>query len=256
MRKTLYGLLVFGMCLVTLGSGALAQSTSETPKILFEKEEIKDQKSLFERASKGITDLEKKPFSSVAELENTKTKVKEKVKTYTTTQRIKVEKHPDGSVKESFVTTSFALIPTNKSNINESVTTEGYNGSGSLYNSGTDPSISVKAYSTIYWDNWYDPNNNLYYDLTKVTGGWEPQDSYIQISNRYINLSAIGWAYGVGRVNQGLQVHASINTFSVTAPSEWYPIHAKDTYRTFGSHQKCTISDSSDTWTFDFYNYK
>ncbi|MFC4768560.1 hypothetical protein [Effusibacillus consociatus] len=251
MKKAFYGLLVFAMCSLTTVPAVLANPTSKTPEVVFEKEEIKDQKSLFERASKGITDLENSPFSPVGELENTKTKLKEKVKTISTTQHVKSEKYPNGEVKDAYVTTSFAIIPKHKSQ------TQNYTGSAGLeydqsQSSGQwDESISVYAYSTIYWNKY----NTDYFDLQKVDGGWSIQDSQMGVKDKRVRLAASGYKdYPAGYAEQYKDYYPSGLTYSYFAPSEWVPINSKATPRVFGMIAYCTIFDYTTSWNFTFKN--
>lgn len=88
------------MCCI---SGAAFAMVSDNIVVVFEKQEIKDHKTLFERAKKGITDYD----GFIAEWEGSK---ELKVDKYLTTQKLKSVKDKNGSLTTSYVTTGIFKV--------------------------------------------------------------------------------------------------------------------------------------------------
>lgn len=218
MKKALCEILAASALVLSVQPVTFAELNNTKQEVIYINQEVKDLDKLFKKALKGETVLDETPFQVNADLKNDKTKEKAKVKTYTTTQRLKAVKHEDDTVEETYATTSFALVPKDKSGL---ITTQGsYGTTGSLYNSGYDPeSISVKAYSTIYWTNYTASNGGKYYDLTRVTGGWSSEDSHVTVSNKVAGLRASGYTENNAYKPQGADYSVSGWTFDQPAPS-------------------------------------
>ncbi|MCY9666989.1 hypothetical protein M5X11_18970 [Paenibacillus alginolyticus] len=128
----------------------------------------------------------------------------------------------------------------------------GYGGSGSDASSKTDPSIGVRANSTVYWDNYTDSNNAPYKDITSATGIWDILDPTFYLRDQQVRLVAQGAIPGGFSQNVD-KWWTSGMTFYVAAPTEWQPILiATHTTRALGSDMLCTIHDATTSWSFRF----
>jgi hypothetical protein len=136
-----------------------------------------------------------------------------KVKTYVTTQKLRVTENK-GERQTQYVTTSFATFATVDKN-----------------GSTTDNTGSYRAYATIVWT-----DNSSGIKLTSVSGGWTRLDSAVSISNKKVNFGQTG-----AGCSTSCNVYKSptTNSFSYSAPSTW-PYIADDRLSTFGT---CNINE-------------
>lgn len=156
--------------------------TQDSSKIIYQKEIIKNNDVLFDRAVKGLTDKDGDNFIPKAILVNDQTGEENSLETISTTQLAKIEKLSNDTVKKSYVTTSFVALSYD----------------GSQYKSKYDGSQSVKAYSTIYWDEVnYSGDPITYIDLISVDGGWTTSNS-VSVQNRKVRLGQAGFTYTNG----------------------------------------------------------
>jgi hypothetical protein len=234
MKKVFLNLMLACLLVLVLIPTTFAASLKNEWTTIYEKEEVKDLKTLLKKAKNNETDLTDVPVNTQAELENEATKEKKKPKTYSTTQRLKVEKHADGTTKETFATTTFAAV--------------GYD--SNQFGEGWDDSVGVHGYSTIYWDRY----NTVYFDIRLVNGGWEIQDGQLGIKNKKVVYGANGYDQNGGYQNtQSKTEYPSTFTYTYTAPSAWVPINSK-AQRTFGMTGSCTVFDATTSWSFSFRN--
>ncbi|MEK5645917.1 MULTISPECIES: hypothetical protein [Paenibacillus] len=209
----------------------------------YSSQEIKDIDVLFERARSGISDINDNEISnSTVVIKNEKSGETKDAKAISTTQLLKIETK-EGATKKSYSTTYF---------------TSGYNGSGHDDGDLWDPSsYGVKAYSTLYWDFYYDNDGATYKDITSASGGWTISDSAYYLRNKTVRLFSYGSTpnHTSQTVDKSFNISDSTNTFSVTAPSEWQPVVITDkAYRNLGVSQSCTIYDGTDSssWSFSY----
>jgi hypothetical protein len=118
---------------------------------------------LFDRAINGISDLQDKTFKPETKMVNENGENAD-VKNFSTTQLLKTESYTDGTKENTYATTNFVIVPM-------------YDHIQSYPK--WDSTYGVKAYSTIYWNNWYDPNGLAYLSLQQVVGGWTVNDGTI-----------------------------------------------------------------------------
>lgn len=208
MSKRLFSLVVMAMLLVAI-AWTYAYAAPGDSKVEFEAKEIKDKPVLFERAKKGITDLDDEKIVTRGQLLNKRTGKAEPARIYTTTQLLRVEKLPNGARKSSYATTGFVVAALDHAH---------------YYDYEWDSTFAVKAYGTIYWDWWYDPSGNAYYDLVKVDGGWSIADSTCSLSNKYVDIIQAGWPYGKAYIQQKATKYPSGLTFAYSVPSNWEPV--------------------------------
>lgn len=221
---------------------AFAEQHKIEGSVVFEQAEIRDKDILLKRAKSGISDREGSVLKTNAIVKNSTTGELKDAKIYSTTQKLKAIQL-NGSLTESFVTTSFAEILVD----------------GSRSDSKYDESFSVRAYSTFYW-NEVNINGIKHYEMINATGGWENSDSLIGVQNKYANLQAYGWTLEGGEVyvTQQTNTYPSSNSFNLTAPSTWKPILAQQgKYGELGIYSSCTVVDltNNDTWELYLLNY-
>lgn len=215
MPRRLFSLAVVAMLLVASAS-TYGYTAPRDLKVEFEAKEIKDKQVLFERAKKGITDLNDDKILTRGKLINVRTGKDEPARIYTTTQLLKVETLPNGSKQSSYVTTGFVVSPLDYAQ---------------YYDYNWDSTYSVKAYGTIYWNWWYDPNGVSYFDLAKVDGGWSIADSTCSLSGQYAIVAENGWVYESGYHQQTTTKYPSGLTFAYSAPSTWEPVSSSGNYQ-------------------------
>lgn len=192
---------------------------------------------------------------------NIKTKQKKELKTYQTTQLLDIVEHIDGSVVKNYATTTFAIISSGDVP-EDQVTSNSFRIMSSSPNSDDkwDPTYGVRAYSTIYWDDWTDPRGMDYYDLKKVSGGWDIQDSQISLTDREVTVGANGWVWNEFPPYQQQYEEFSPTPFTYnysSAAGNWnfFPVSASEQYAV-GSSSVATVhyKQSSNTYLLDFSN--
>lgn len=213
-------------------SGAFASSSPQihqvNPKVLFQKDEIKDINELFQRAKNNKSDINIK-FNPKATLKDDRGNIK-KLATYHTTQWLKKLEYSNGAEENFFATTAFVVVP--ESTIS------------SKYNDKLDPqTYGVKAYATIYWTNVTD-NGTTYWKFTKASGGWQILDGTITISGMHVMLAEYGPS-PYGSVSHTKDYYPTSNTFSYTTPSTWEPILPLGYVFDFGVNTWATLRHGS-----------
>lgn len=234
-------LTLFGTFWISSPLGAFAKTTT-SEQIIFQKAPIIDINELFYRAEHGITDTKSTPPEIVAKIFNQNGQdisSKFNVRKLSTTQLIETAKKADGYIQNTYATTVFA-------------TSSIYEGTGNQSGGQWDPSYSVYAYATIYWDK-LNVNGDEETQLTEVTGGWNIDDPSVAIINRTVNYGATGWTMDGGYVQQMSNGnHPWGNTFTYYPPSNWVPISYKSFMqfpRVFGVTTIATLSRSTETWS-------
>lgn len=170
-------------------------------KILIEKAEITDTEVLFTRAINNVSDVQIRP-EATAQLINTGSSTKLDLEVYSTTQLLKEVKKDDGTVVSTCAITVFATLPNDK----------------------WDVAGGLRAYSTVYYDIVKDQYQMQFYDLYKVTGGWDRYDSTYSLSGREVSVGLVGGGMGGGvTTNQVMYKYPSSNSFTYYTPSSWIP---------------------------------
>lgn len=225
------------MLTFTLNSLGFAAPNINSSKIIFQKEVITDTDALFDRAVKGITDKNGGTFTPNAIAENKETGEKIPVKTFSTTQLAKQENLADGSIKNTYVTTSFAVLSFD----------------GSQYKHQWDGAYSVDAYSTIYWNEvYYSGDPNKYISLYKADGGWTINDNSVAVSNKKATIGQTGLVYN-GVFRQYSQTYSPSGlTFSYDAPNSWLPVFYINCV--VGCTTSATITRGGSSWSLNLIN--
>lgn len=239
MGKRLLGTLaaiVFAASTLTTGAFA-AGPVPKIKEVVFEKGAITDNGVLRERAEKGISDPAPQRFKPLALLKNEQTGEVKEVKTIQTTQFLKHVKYSDGSDQKIYSTTVFTVKPLVSNS--------------QPYNSN-DPTYSVNAYSTFYWD-----ETSGYMKLTSVSGGWTRLDSQVAITGQHVRYYANGTGTnGLGVTGQTQDEYPSgYYSFSYSAPTTWDSISTSATLgRAFGVNSWVKLSRGTSNWSFGLIN--
>lgn len=218
---------------------ALAEdSYSVKYKTIFNANEITDLDKLYNIARSNS--FSKNTLINPAKIieTNAANKTKQIVPTYTATQLLKIEKTEDGMVRKSFATTYFADV---KSSYLED-----------QYREQWDGSLSVRAYSTVYYSIISNQGIN-YYKLSKVTGGWYKADNTVSLSNRQVTISNQGFILGGGISNTILYKYPTSNSFSYLCPSSWPPVAAYTNYFP-GCITSVTLTRGGGSWVLQLPN--
>ncbi|MGC7869997.1 hypothetical protein ACPUYX_00545 [Desulfosporosinus sp. SYSU MS00001] len=249
MLKVVLSSLVSVMLLAT----PVVATPASGPHVKFQKPLITDVNVLFDRAEKGVTDLKDQNIVSRASIVSKETGKKLDAKIYSTTQLNKVTEEANGEVVNTYATTTFAVATPNDT-LGTS-TTQSYDGSN--YNSKWDGSISVRAYSTVYW------TYSSYGGLTfcnmagqSLTGGWAVSDSTVSVSNRYFTVGQSGPGYTWFQDNESGNQYPSSLTYSYYVPSTWTPVqYVNGGLSSVGMHSYATLVRGGSSWNLTFDNY-
>lgn len=247
MKKTFIMLLVIVVMLslpvVTYGNQT--KGSEVALDIIFQAREIKDLDVLFERANNGITDVDKYDAKRDARIINESTGIERPIESVTTTQLLSSEKSQDGTIRNRYVTTSFASVYNDDLNIT--------GGLRSKYDwANEDRTFSVRAYSTIYWSEVLMPYGNCY-ELSHVAGGWTILDSQASLSNRRARLAQNGWAPGGYKIQRSTWYNVNMSWLRYNI-FNWVPV-ATASYSEVGAAQTVRIHQQGSTWNFAFGHY-
>ena len=210
---------------------------------LYESAEIKDVKILFSRANSGISDIANEKGIKSAKITNLSSGEEKNIETKSTTQLLKRKKSKNGAITNNYATTSFATIKNSDLNVMSLLRNK--------YDYATeDRSYSVRAYSTIYWDEVVS-DGITYYTLDHVSGGWSILDSQATISNRFVRLGQNGWVYGYGWKQQYTPWMSVSSIYTKYAYTSWSPVSSTSTNFVGGS-QRCIITQQGSSWWFVF----
>ncbi|GAB6180825.1 hypothetical protein JCM14036_21440 [Desulfotomaculum defluvii] len=169
-------------------------------KVKYEAQEITEKAKIKERALQGVSDLDS----------NEETKVKAKLtpiglasevefENYVTTQKLKEVENEDGSISESFATTSLVTI------MGTSMYDPKYD---------RDDSSSCDIWLTLYWDRIGSSSTGYYGQITDVKVTWDRLANDVSITGHKILASANG-----KRSEGGWTYDTRQKTFS-TAPAD------------------------------------
>lgn len=124
--------------------------------------------------------------------------------------------------------------------------------SGNKSENTTDSTVSVKAYSTIYYNKKVS-NNITFYCLTKVTGKYEILDSSIQVKSQNVKYAMTGHSETSYLVDKHGEFNPSGSSWSKsTGFTEYCDL---STYGVFGSTYTLKIGRASgNQWTFSLQN--
>lgn len=239
--KKLALFLVFVLALSILPAASFA-TTPQVKVTTFK--EITDKEELLKRAMNGISDLPNKKKVKEGVVTNLKTKKAEKVKIYSTTQLLKVQKDVNGNEEREYATTDIGILET-------------------LQQTGdkTDPTYTIKLYSTIYWSKSGDPVMPKY-KLTKATGGYTKLDSTWYVKSQTVTLKCNGPTRddgrGVVRQEQSYYPAASSSTFSYNAPTSWVYVYSSDAgfggNGVLGARHYIIMKRGTSEWAFLYEN--
>lgn len=255
MKKLLLSITFTLILLMNITSVAFASATEEINAneeyiVAEEFEEITDLDVLYQRAKNGVNEdmsvnidlklnaVNVSPLGPGLETED-----------YTTSQLLKVETNDDGEVMETYATTTFTdVYDTSNVSINPY-------GSGSSYQDQLDPTLGLRAYSTVYY-NTLTKSGVSHRDLTKVSGGWSILDSKYAITNQKVTYGAKGWSrYEGGTNGQSATKYPNGRTFSYTVPSSWNPVASTGgNGQTFGVTTFVKIHKPNYSWNYTFTN--
>jgi len=239
------------MLFATIVAPVSASPKNIKSEVIYQKQEVKDLNLLYDKAQKGITEIDQKHFAKNAEIQNQTTGLTYKAKTFATTQLIKKEKMANGEVVESYATTSFAVIPELNADLTDTAsqasTLAPSNYDGWKYGQTWDSTSSCKAYATIYWAFVYN-GTQKHVKLLSVDGGWTL--SGVTIASDYVNMGQTGLSSWTGYAEQVTTFYPSGLTYSYSAPGSWVPVWA-DGVSIVGSSAYTTVrSRSGSTWSF------
>ncbi|MED3645609.1 hypothetical protein P4475_02005 [Halalkalibacterium halodurans] len=226
-------------------------ATAAKEKVIYEAEEITDINELYERARNGISD---EPIKNQNlpnwELTEKETEIRmnkhmSEIEEYATNQLLSVKKVGDVEVKE-YAATVFADIDLKEHSFEENDSFVSI--LGSTNRSKWDDSVSVRAYSTIYFtESTY--RGMDYVRLDKVTGGWQRSDTSVSLSNRKVVLGCSGTPVG----SQTTTRNPTTNSFSYTTPSTWKRVTAVQSI--VGVNTTVTLKrGTSSQWTLKLTN--
>ncbi|WP_003541435.1 hypothetical protein [Desulfotomaculum nigrificans] len=214
-----------------------------TEKVRFEKQIIKDVDTLYDRAQKGITDLDSKHkdklFKYKAAMIDEKNGNKKDVDVYETTQLYKQTEGEDGSITSYYATTIMAVPYYDDSK----------------YKSVSDGSGGVKAYGTFYWLTNY-INGIEYVDMVYVDGGWTVGDSRLTVSDRKYWYGQSGFNLDRFFVQNTSPTYTTSSfTFARTVDSSWAPISLTTKY-SIGLNSSCKITHTGNgsSWVLKMEN--
>lgn len=214
-------------------------------KVLFEKEEIKDEETLYKRAIQGISDVNsnEKEIKNEAKLQGKSKSIP--INVHQTTELLKRVKKGD-EIIETYKVHAFVDISPEDMSIAAS---------GSKPKTDWDPSGGVKASS-----NWYYTTSTIsgttHIDQTgSASGSWTVYDYGTTLSNKRYVLGQYGPSKaGCGTCNDTVNGNVSGYSFSKAVPTtSWVPVSAS-TYTSIGVSMYATVSKGSESWNFSFYN--
>lgn len=211
-----------------------------TKKIIFQKQEITDLNTLFNRAINGKSDISTGNLRSSIKLSDDKDNIqtndinKPTVNQYITAQVLKESQTNTGVEKDIAVTTFVTVNPLVTSSTR----------SGSKW----DSSYAVKAYSTIYYSSKIGSNGMTYYKLTRAKGGWTNGDSSISLSGRKVVMGCSG-----NEAEQRVTHYPSGMTWDYYAPSSW--VYVSGVLKPpVGATSYVTLKRGGSTWTLTYTN--
>lgn len=249
MRKRMKMLWVASLALIVAfsfsGTNVFAAKNEE--KVIFEEKEIVDPAVLYEKAKKE----KDTKLKSNAYLKDEKGN-KLKAKTFATTQVLKVVQKGN-EIEKHYVTTTFAE-PEFTENTDDSLVSIASSGSKNL--NKYDGSYSVKATSTIYW-NESTYNGSTMVDLDKVYVAWSKLDSTVTLSNRKFQYGQSGWAVGGAVTQVSPMIYLSGDSISYLTNSEHKPVSPDADSGVFqmGVNSYVDITRSSGTWQLVLQNH-
>lgn len=252
MKKTILLSLILSLIL------SINVSFAEESEIISINDEITDLGILYERATKGITDIEDNQ-KLLAKLVNEDNQKEENIETYSTTQKLKEIKYKSGKKEIQYVTTYFANIEhENFENTMKKASKVSILGSGDVGKTEIHSTTAFQATSRYYYSTITE-NNNEYIKVTKATGSWVRLDNTFSYSERTVAIGSSGAPYGGGvwATQNTLNTYNLPDTtlsFALLPPTSWkYVAEATGTYgvtTTIKIHRGYPVT----TWTFVLEN--
>lgn len=123
-------------------------------------------------------------------------------------------------------------------------------GSGHKYEEEYDSSLSVKAYTTIYYTT-STQNSDTYYSVTSVQGGVVILDSWATVTNQKLTIGQVGFR-ALGQIAHYTLTQLS---WSCSPPSTWMTVTDGDGMSTVGCFYEITIQRPNGyTWNLELLN--
>jgi|GEM_PF-1372958 len=208
-------------------------NSSDKKVILVEHEEINNLNTLIKRAKAGITDIK---FNGNPEwvFKDLNTGNIKQFKAMNTTQLL--SEYKIGSNIYKTYKTTLIYAPE-------------YDGSD--YRTKWDPSISVEAYSNIYWNSYTsDVTGNELHGLSAVSGGWYETDPTVSASDRKVYIAQDGFNYDEKAIGYTKWFYPTSDSYYYSLESYgWEPVDITQTYYGYGSTSFITLHRGTrDVW--------
>lgn len=173
------------------------------------------------------------------------------VEVYAVTKLVEVMETSDLEDSSSIIDTELNITPLSNNNSELNV-----QNTSSKNDSKWDPTLGVKAYSTIYVTK-STTTKGTFLDLSSVSGGWSISDNSYSLTNMRVRLNQTGVSSS-GSFNQHVDKYPTSRTWSYTAPTtSWPPVSAETTgagTAYVGAGQYTRITRGSSSWQFDWSN--
>ena len=124
--------------------------------------------------------------------------------------------------------------------------------SGNKYEEEFDSTLSVKIYTTLYYDRKTE-NNTSYVLLTKVTGGTNFYDSHVTLVNQLVRYGCDGRLSPFQEVTQ----RPTANPWSYTTPSSWNYVSEAENITTIGAYYEVELTrgNPNSSWIHGLSNF-
>ena len=211
---------------------------------IYQKDEIKDEATLLNRALAGICEIEPVSYNDTCTLTNSDNGLKVNLNVYTTNQVLKREVLATGAIVDTVAETKVVLVP-------DSITPEG---SGSRSEEAYDSSSRcVKLYSTIYYKRASNSQQNGAY-IYKVTGGSTLIDESATVTNKRYTCYSNGVGLEANTVvnNQTCSGSVSSSTFTKNTGFTKYVDTTANHY--IFCEMSCRITRGGSSWNAEMAN--
>ncbi|MGY3716305.1 hypothetical protein ACWE42_12365 [Sutcliffiella cohnii] len=260
-KSKLYLILILTFTMLVGLTGKVSAMENSDEFITIEKyEEITDIELLYEKAKENgpknlnLNKLQDSKYSSISNINSYESTNLEK-ETYEYEQLLEVQQNSRGETIEHYALTKFEDVYLIDDSVMDNDDSFTILSSGSKNRSGTDSTIGVRAYTTIYYS--FVTNTVEHIRLTKVEGGWTILDPSLTLSGREVLYGAVGWSRYGNTSGQRATRNPIGNTFSYTPSSSWHPVALGSDMTFVGVNTKVTISKrvgTSPSWTLSIQN--
>lgn len=229
---------------------------------VYQKNEIKDLKQLFNRAKNNINDInlkfDKSSNSLIPDTSTdksvgitTKSSISNSIikKTYSTEQLLNVRKNKEIEIN-TYAKTVFTQFTVTDKNIKDVTISPNY--IGDISDSKPDGSYGVVAWGTIYFDKIYDVGSNYHTFLAikTIKGGWNVEDSTETLS--YQHAIAIEEGFNENRILKYAtsDVYTDGSTFYKDVSMPY--IDTDESLVAYGMQTSVLIRRGTSSWSFPF----